>query len=305
VRFCLTFLPVLVLAGSLRAELTVVTTGALLADLAQQIVGDKVTVVNLIPENRDPHQYQPTARDVALASEADLVVANGLGYENYLDTFQDKQTLFLAGEWVTRKAVDQKQESHHHDHHCHEHAHHGAGVDPHWWHSISNTKKVASQLAERLATLDPENKKAYYSNAKTYSTRLDDLAKWARIQFAKVPSQHRYLVTSHDAFGYLADDFDLEVLPVKGYSPEQSPSSRDVAKLIELIQEHQVPAFFAESFENPKVLEKIGTETGARPGGVLYSEAPGSGQTYEEMMRQNIQTIVSALGTTPADSSLR
>jgi zinc/manganese transport system substrate-binding protein len=185
----------------------------------------------------------------------------------------------------------------------HDHGHHhptgknGCYADPHWWHSIANVELVACGLRDALIAADPDGRATYEANAKAFTDRLEVLAKWARLQVASLPKDRRILVTSHEALGYFARDYGFEIRPVQGVSTADQPSSQKVRALIRNIQADGVPAIFAENIENPKVLEQITKETGAKLGGVLYSDGLGTGDagTYEGMVRHNVTTIVSAL----------
>jgi zinc/manganese transport system substrate-binding protein len=128
-------------------------------------------------------------------------------------------------------------------------------------------------------------------------TVLDTLEQDSKLAIAKLPKSRRVLVTSHDALGYFARDYDFTILPVQGISTSDQPSSQKIKNLIGRIKALGVKAIFAENIENPKVLEELTRETGAGIGGVLYADGLGEGQasTYEGMVRHNVTTIVEAL----------
>jgi zinc/manganese transport system substrate-binding protein len=184
-----------------------------------------------------------------------------------------------------------------HEGHDHSHGHSHGATDPHWWHSISNVQAVAAQICNAFVTADPEGKATYETNTKNLQTRLAALSKWVRLQLAALPKANRVLVTSHDALGYFAKDNGFEIFAVQGVSTSDQPSSQKVKRLIGEIKARNVKAIFAENIENPKVLEQITNETGAKLGGVLYADGLGSGPagTYEGMMKSNVSTIVEAL----------
>ena len=183
------------------------------------------------------------------------------------------------------------------EHEDHHHAHTHASTDPHWWHSISNVQAVAAQICDAFVAADPGGQAAYEANAKKLQSRLATLSKWVRLQLAALPNANRVLVTSHDALGYFAKDNGFEIFAVQGISTSDQPSSQKVKRLIEEIKVRKVKAIFAENIENPKVLEQITNETGAKLGGALYTDGLGSGAaaSYEGMMKSNVSTIVEAL----------
>ena len=231
-------------------------------------------------------------------AKSQILLASGLGFEGYLDKIRpglEKSGVRLVVGGDVVKPIEGACDEH--EGHDHSHGHSHGTTDPHWWHSISNVQAVATQICNAFVTADPEGKATYETNAKNLQTRLAALAKWVRLQLAALPKANRVLVTSHDALGYFAKDNGFEIFAVQGISTSDQPSSQKVKRLIEEIKARKVKAIFAENIENPKVLEQITNETGAKPGGVLYADGLGSGSagTYEGMMKSNVSTIVEAL----------
>ena len=144
---------------------------------------------------------------------------------------------------------------------------------------------------------DPANKATYEKNAAAYIAGLQDLQDWAKRKVATLPREKRKLVTSHDAFQYLARDFGFKIYAVAGVSTEDEPSSKKITGLINTIKSEGVKAVFFESIENPKVVAEITKETGAKVGGELYADGLGDkeAKTYPDMVRHNIATIVDSL----------
>jgi ABC-type Zn uptake system ZnuABC Zn-binding protein ZnuA len=169
--------------------------------------------------------------------------------------------------------------------------------DPHWWHSLDNMKVATRLVTQAFEHADPKNAAYYRKHGKDYLTNLEELQRWTRVKVAELPHSMRILVTSHDALQYFARDNGFSIDPVKGISTTEEPSSRHVRDIIELIRKERVKAVFFESIENPQALERITSETGAKPGGILYSDGLGKNEasTYDSMMRHNVTTIVDAL----------
>jgi zinc/manganese transport system substrate-binding protein len=279
------------------APLRVASLSTVMADLARDIGGDRVEVVEIVKPGMDPHVYEPTPGDYKKISQSRILLANGLGFEGYLDNLRPNLAksgvvLVVGGDVV--KPIEGGCTGH--DHSDHDHHHHDA-LDPHWWHSISNTQTVARQIRDAFITADPSGRTTYDSNAKALDDRLAALSKWVRLQLVALPKANRVLVTSHDALGYFAKDHGFDIFAVQGVSTSDQPSSQKIRALIEEIKARKVKAIFAENIENPKVLEQITAETGAKPGGVIYADGLGKGDagTYEGMMRSNVTTIVEAL----------
>ena len=282
----------MVLGAVAQAEtLTVAALGTILADIAKNVGGDHVQVVELIKPGTDPHSYEPTPSDIKKISNAQLVLASGLGIEPYLEKLRTSvgPTRFLiAGDSV--KTISCESDEHGHSH--------GEPVaDPHWWHSISNVEIVSRQICNAFSSANPEAKREYEANTKIFIEKLEALSKWSRLQVARLPKSQRMLVTSHDALGYFAKDYSFVILPLQGLSTTEQPSSQKVQRLIQQIKDKHIKAVFAENIENPKVLEQIIKETGAKIGGKLYADGLGTdaASTYVGMMRSNVTTIVEAL----------
>lgn len=278
--------------------LRVASLSTVMADLARQIGGERVEVTEIVKAGVDPHIYEPTPGDRKTMAKSQILLASGLGFEGYLDKIRPSLEksgvrLVVGGDVV--KPIEGGCDDH--EGHDHSHGHSHGTTDPHWWHSISNVQAVAAQICDAFVAADPAGKATYEANAKNLQTRLTALSKWVRLQLAALPKANRVLVTSHDALGYFAKDNGFEIFAVQGISTSDQPSSQKVKRLIGEIKDRKVKAIFAENIENPKVLEQITNETGAKPGGVLYADGLGSGSagTYEGMMKSNVATIVEAL----------
>lgn len=279
--------------------LAVASLSTVLTDVARNVGGDKITVTEIIKPGIDPHDFQPSPSDIRALSKARVVLASGLGFESYLEKLRasvGKNPIFVVvGEKITPLMVEES--GHDHEGHDHSHGHGGKQPDPHWWHSIANVKIATRVIRDALIAADPAHRATFEANAKAYLARLDELAKWTRIQVARLPKKSRVLVTSHEALGYFARDYGFEIHPVEGISTGEQPSSKRVRELIGKIKADGVKAIFAENVENPKVLGEITKETGAVSGGTLYADGLGAKEanTYEAMIRHNVETIVKAL----------
>ena len=289
-----------VAAAPAQDKLSVVSLGSVLTDLAQSVGGARVEVTSLIKPGQDPHDFEPTPGDVKAVSKARVVLASGLGMESYLDKLEQAAgqgpAFLVVGEKVKTIAAPEEAEEGHEDHDGHDHGH-GGGLDPHWWHSVSNTKLAVKAIRDAFIAADPGDKAVFEQNANATLAKLDDLAKWVRLEVAKLPANKRVLVTSHDALGYFARDYGFEIRPVQGISTNDQPSSKKVRDIISAIKEEKVKAIFFENMENPKVLTEILQETSAKVGGTLYADGLGDKEanTYDSMMRHNVTTIVEGL----------
>ena len=181
-----------------------------------------------------------------------------------------------------------------------EHDDHGHGTnDPHFWFDPIRVKLVVNDLAARLSVIDPDGRDIYTSNAAAYNAQLDDLHSWTEEQVAIVPDDHRYLVTSHESFGYFAEVYGFEVVGViLSTTTEVEPSPADLVELTHEVEEYGVPAIFGETTVSDRLAESIASESGAELvrlySGSLGTEGSGA-ETYLEMVRTNVERIVDAL----------
>jgi zinc/manganese transport system substrate-binding protein len=272
--------------GWANAELKVASLSTITTEIASNVGGAVVRVAPLIRPGIDPHDFQPSPRDVREIELADLVLLTGKGMEGYLTKLEEavgnKAKFVDLGAEIPTLTLEED----------------GRIVeDPHWWHSIANMKKATSVIRRHFAEADPANKALYAENAAVYLAKLTDLEKWTRQEIAKLPRDKRKLVTSHDALQYFAQEYGFKVYAIEGVSTEDQPSSKKVVVLINTIRDQQVKAVFFESIANPKVIAQITKETGAKIGGELFVDGLGEKEasTYSGMMRHNIQTIVENL----------
>lgn len=270
----------------------------ILTEVAQEVGGDQVEVTAHVKPGVDPHEYEPKPADLKTVSEADLILLSAKHMEGYVGKLKEatgaKGRLVEVGDQFP--SLKLKETGHDHDH-DHAHDHKGEIEDPHWWHSISNIKRATQVVRDELTKIRPEGKAVFADNAKRYTASLNALEKWAKSEIAKLPRNKRKLVTSHDAFQYFAKDFGFTIYPIEGVSSTDQPSSKKVAALIQAIKAQGVKAVFAEKIQNPKVLQEITRETGARVAGELYADGLGEGDasTVAGMFRHNVSTVVNAL----------
>ena len=181
-----------------------------------------------------------------------------------------------------------------------EHEGHGHGVeDPHFWFDPLRVKLVVSEIVARLSVLDPDGADGYVSNASEYNAQLDELDEWTQEQVASVPDSQRFLVTSHDSFGYFADRYGFEVVGViLSTTTEAEPSAEHLAELVEVVEKYNVPAVFGEATVSERLATSIAEESGAELirlySGSLGVDGSGA-ETYLDMVRTNIERIVKAL----------
>ncbi|MYA39743.1 MAG: zinc ABC transporter substrate-binding protein [Acidimicrobiia bacterium] len=313
----------------------VVATTNFVADWARVVGGDRVEVFGMLPAGGDPHSYQPGARDVARVADADVVFTVGLELETlWLEDLirsasADESRIVALGEVVDPMEFaeadmhddhddhgdhsdheedhsdhEEDHSDHEEDHSDHEedahHDHHHGTFDPHFWFDPIRVKIAVNEIAARLSAIDPENADFYSQNASEYGKQLDELHAWTMEQISAVAPERRLLVTSHDAFSYFAEAYGFEIvgLVIPSLAPDVEPSAEHIAGLVEVIEEHGVPALFGETTVSDKLAQAVARETGASLvqlySGSLGAEGSGA-DTYLTMVRANVERIVGAL----------
>jgi ABC-type Zn uptake system ZnuABC Zn-binding protein ZnuA len=258
---------------------TVVATTTQVADFARNVAGDDARVVQILAPNADPHEYELRPQDVEAVAGADLVLRSGGDVDEWLG-----EAIEGSG---TDAPVVQLSDDVELD-----------GEDPHWWQDPRNAVIAVAAVDRALDRVDPARKAAYDRNAEAYQAKLRALDGAVARCIDEVPPARRKLVTTHDALGYYARRYGIDVIGtvIPSLSTEGQPSAGDTAKLIDTIRASGVKAIFAESSVNPKVEEAIANETGAKVGAALWADTlgpPGSdGATYVESIESNTKALV-------------
>lgn len=254
-------------------DLHIVATTSIWGDVVAEIVGEDATVEVLIPRGADVHEYQASPQQVASLTEADLVVANGLGLEeglhdvletaaedgaNLLELAPDLDPLPFAAH-SSEEHEDEEHEEEEHEEESHDHG----DLDPHVWFDPARVAQAAQLIAIALSEVDDATDWA--ERAEAYSTELAQVEAEMEQIFDSIPTENRKLVTNHDAFGYLADRFGFEVVGVviPGGSSLGDPSSAELAALVTTIEEEGVRAIFAETSHSADLAEAVADEIGS------------------------------------------
>jgi len=269
-------------------KIPVVATFSILGDLVKNVGGDRIEITTLVGPNSDTHVYAPTPADAKKVAGAKVVFVNGLGYEGWMTRLVkasgSKAPSVVASKGVKSRKMEEE----------------GRQVtDPHAWQSIGNAKIYVTNIRDGLIAADPASKSAYEANASAYLAKLDALETEVKDAISKIPADRRRLITSHDAFGYFGATYGIEFIAPAGVSTEAAVSAKDVARIISQIRTQKVPAVFMENISDPRMMEQIAKESGAKIGGSLFSDAlsdeKGPAATYIDMMRNNIRELRTAL----------
>ncbi len=278
-------------SGDAAQPLDVVATTMQLQDFTREVGGDRVRVKGILGPDSEPHEYEPTPSDADAVSGAKVVVANGANLDDWLDDL-----LQQAGAGAPRvdavkgiSLLPTEEE--------------GFPGDPHVWHDPDLAKRMVDNVAAGLEQADPAGREAYRRNADTYKDELDRMAATVRQEFAGIPPDRRDLVTSHDAFGYFARAYDVNILGsvLPAVTTESEPSARALRELVGQIRGNGVKAIFTEEAVEPRLEQRVAQEAGAKVSTSLYADAlgePGSeGATFVDAEIANARAMRSAWGT--------
>ena len=293
-RLCTTIILVLGLllnaSGGAQAtnRVKAVASFSILGDMVKQVGGDRVDVITLVGPDGDAHVYEPTPADAKNLASAQILFSNGLGFEGWMERLEKssgfKGKVVVASTGVKPRTMVEDEKT---------------ITDPHAWQSLANGKLYVVNIRDGLIAVDPEGKAVYEANAAKY---LDAIAKEetdVKAAIATLPQERRKIITSHDAFGYFGAAYGLEIVAPEGVSTESEASAKDVAKIIRQIKAEHIPAVFMENITDHRLLDQIASETGAKIGGELYTDAlsppDGSAPTYLDMFRHNVGALTAAL----------
>ena len=274
------------------APLNVVATTTQIEDFVAHVGGDRVNVLRILEGDDDPHEYQPTADDARKFAQADIVFANGVGLETWLDplltnvpsTTPVVKLAQQSGITLLRGAGEEADSG-----------------DPHVWQDPTNAQKMVATIRDALAAVDPTGAPIYQSNAETYIGQLSELDQWITQQIQSIPADQRKLVTNHDAFMYYVKRYGLTFVGsvIQSLGTDAEPSAADVQQLVQNISDQHVKAIYTETSVNPRLERQIAQLAGVKVYSDLYGDAlgqPGTpGETYIGAMQFNTQQIVEGL----------
>jgi ABC-type Zn uptake system ZnuABC Zn-binding protein ZnuA len=291
-------LPELEAADLDGAPLQVVATTSIIGDVVAQVGRDAIELTTLMGPGQDPHSYQPTPQNMATVSQAHVVFVNGWDLEEALvhdleDIAKDVPIVPVSANIEPLAFGEAGSSTHGHE-----------NVDPHTWFSVPNVEQWVENIRQVLSELDPAHAETYGEHAKAYLAELQELQAYAASQLATIPAAKRFLVTNHDTFGYLAHEYDLEVLGtvLPAASTLADPSASDLTDLIDKIKDHGVCTLFTETTVSDKLAQTVAAELDGCPQVrvlKLYTGAvgpAGSGaESYIGMFRYNVDAIVNGL----------
>ena len=274
----------------------ITTTTGMIADLAENIGGDRVEVVSLMGPGVDPHLYKPSAGDIRRLEEANVIFYNGLELEGRMTDILVK--IARAGTPTVPVAEGIPEDL------LNEPPQFAGKYDPHIWFDVTLWQMAAQRVKDEFSAIDPASDALYQANLDAYLAELDELHGYVEAEIQRIPEEQRVLITAHDAFGYYGEQYGIDVRGLQGMSTATEATAGDIQALAEFIVERQIPAIFVESSVPPATIEAVQEAVRDRGfdvviGGQLFSDAMGAEGTpegtYIGMVRYNTDTIVGAL----------
>ena len=269
-------------------RMKVVTTFTVLADMAANIAGDAADVVSITKPGAEIHGYEPTPQDIVRASDADLILWNGMNlelwFEQFLSNMKDVPSATLTD------GIDPISIS-------------GGSYEgkpnPHAWMGLGNALIYIDNIVAAFSEQDPDNAAIYVGNAKAYKEELRSTIEPLRAAIAEIPEENRWLVTCEGAFSYLARDFGMKELYLWPMNADQMGTPQQVRSVIDGVNDNNIPVVFCESTVNTAPAEQVARETGVAYGGVLYvdslSEPEGPVPTYLDLLSVTSRTVADGL----------
>ena len=291
----------MVVAGPALAEdkPVAVATFSILADLTQRVAGDHAQVLTLVGPNGDAHVFEPGPKESTQLAQADLLIANGLGFEPWLQRLEDasgfKGKVIVASDGVTLLAAEEEHEAHEEE--AEEESH--EGVDPHAFQDLANAQTYVANIAKGLSEAAPARAADFKANADKLIAEIAALDQQLKADFGAIPLEKRRVLTSHDAFHYFGRAYRIEFVSVQGLSTEAEPTAKDLVKVVRQARDGHLSAIFLENMSDPRLAETVAQETGLRVGGELYadalSEADGPAPDYLSLVRHNARQLLAGM----------
>lgn len=273
-----------------RGAVKAVATTTQLGDFVRAVGGDRVQVVQVLRPNSDPHEYEPRPGDVTALLHAPVVFESGDGLDSWMGKViaasgGHPRVVVLASSNVARMPGETSGPE-------------ASRYDAHWWHDPRNAEAAIAVIRDALSSANPRAAAVYARNARAYLAKLRRLDAGIAACMRRVPAAQRKLVTDHDAFGYFARRYGIDVVGavIPSQTTEAQPSAGAVAQLVATIRREHVQAIFPESSVSPKLARAIASEAGASTAYKLYGDTLGpagsDGATYLGMERHNADAMV-------------
>ncbi|CAD5902877.1 metal ABC transporter substrate-binding protein [Carnobacterium maltaromaticum] len=279
-------------------KLQIVTSFYPMYDFTQNVAGDNAEVSVLMKAGTEPHDYEPSAKDIAKIADSDVFVYNSKEMETWvssvLTNIDTKKTVVVDAS----QGIDLLEGSHSDDETEAEHEGHSHAHDPHIWLDPVLAQKQVDTIKEGIIKADTKNKETYEKNALAYKEKLAALNE--KFEMGLKNAENRTFVTQHAAFAYLANRYDLEQVAIAGLSPDQEPSPAKLAELNDFIKENNIKIIYFAETASPKIAKTVANETGAKlevlsPIEGITQEEQEKGVDYIKVMEKNLEALEKAI----------
>ena len=280
---------------------TIVTTFYPMYEFTKEVAGDDANISMLIPASVEPHDWEPTAKDLEKIQRSDALVFNNENMETWVEEVKnavDSKDLHMIDASNGIKLLPFSSGNHEAEEHEEEEHEHTHEFDPHLWLSPKMAIKEVRNIAEKLIEIDPAHKNDYLKNKQNYIKKLENLDKDYTIAFEKVSNKE--IITQHAAFGYLADSYGLKQVPIAGLSPENEPSAKKLKELKVFAKKHSIQTIFFEENASSKVAKTLANELHAKTAVLntlegLSEEEQEKGEDYIKIMEKNLDVLKEVL----------
>ena len=319
---CLLFTAVFVGCGTEASDepvdpnrLQVMASFYTMYDFAQKIGGEHVQVTCMVPSGTEPHDWEPSTKDITRMEQADVFIYNGAGMEHWVSDvlagLSNKKLISVeASQGVSLLRSAEEEESHDHEavhadedeedshEHAHDHAHEHGEYDPHVWLDPMNAKQEMQNICEAFSEADPEHRADYQANYEKWAKQLDELDKTYQTTLENL--SERNIVVAHEAYGYLCRRYNLTQVSIEGMSPDSEPDPGRMADIIDFVRANNVRAIFFEELSGSRTAETVAAETGVKlltlsPLEGLSDRQEETGGDYFSVMEENLQQLTEAL----------
>ncbi len=263
------------------SKLKITTSFSILSDITKNITEDLAEINTIIPLGSEPHGFNLKPKDLLTIEKSDIVFINGLGFEGFLERMRKNDKFVVVSQGITSITSDEHQ-----------------GTDPHAWQNPLNTIIYVKNITDALCKVNEINCQKYQENSSKYIKKLEDIdAQYSEI-FKNIPEGNRLMITTHDAFNYLAQRYNIKIKAPFGAFSGQEPSARSFAELEKLISNNQIKAIFIENLSNNTAVYELAKNHNVEINGKLFTDSLSNddeGNTYLKMLDHNLKTISSAM----------
>lgn len=281
--------------ASTNQKLKVVATNSIIADITNNIAGDKIDLHSIVPVGQDPHEYEPLPEDVKKTSQADLIFYNGINLETGGNAWFTKlvenakktenKDYFAVSEGVDVIYLEGQNEK--------------GKEDPHAWLNLENGIIYAQNIAKQLIAKDPNNKEFYEKNLKEYTEKLDKLDKEAKEKFNAIDADKKLIVTSEGCFKYFSKAYGVPSAYIWEINTEEEGTPDQIKTLVEKLRQMKVPSLFVESSVDDRPMKTVSKDTNIPIYAQIFTDSIAEegkeGDSYYNMMKYNLEKIAEGL----------